>query len=366
MSHIRTAKTWAPYMAWAKHHPPCDLDLCGSNLLHCTLDEIPGLAESLELSARNDEGYPPLVEAIAQRFGVGTECVATATGAAGACFLTLGALIRPGDKVLAEWPGYDPHIGAARLLGAEVEILPRPAEEGFKLDPDILAQKLNTGIKAVILTNLHNPSGTYTPPSTLMQIADIAAAVGTKVIVDEVYLEAAFGQDTEPAAGRHEAFISVSSLTKAFGLAGLRIGWALADRDTVRRIRRVRDVVDGVGAVPAEHMGALAFGHIDALLERARSILAPNSLMLREFVESREELEWVPPPLGSPIGFPRLVGREDAEPFVELALREFDVGVVPGSLFGEPSHFRIAVSGETQVVGQGLEALGKALDRTRS
>ena len=363
MSPIRTVERWAPYMAWAKHHPPCEFDLCGSNLLHCTVDDVPGIADSVELSARNDEGYPPLVEAIARRFDVGTERVATATGAAGTCFLTLGALIRPGDTVLAEWPGYDPHIGAARLLGAEIEILPRPWEGQFSLDPDMLAQKLNTGIKAVIVTNLHNPSGSYTAPSTLLDVADIAEAVGTKVIVDEVYLETAIDEDTRPAASLHEAFVSINSLTKSFGLAGLRVGWALADPDTVEQIRRVRDVVDAVGAVPAEHMGALAFAHMDHLRERARSILAPNSQMLRDFVESRDELEWVPPPAGSPLGFPRLLDAHDAGPFVDMALQEFGVGVVPGEQFGAPARFRIAVSGDPQMVEGGLDALGRALDK---
>jgi aspartate/methionine/tyrosine aminotransferase len=363
MSHILTAEHWAPYMAWAKHHPPCELDLCGSNLLHCTVDDVPGLAESIELSARNDDGYPPLVDAIARRFGVETDRVATATGAAGACFLTLGALIRPGDRVLAEWPGYDPHIGAARFLGAEVEILPRSWDEGFRLDADVMAQKIHTGIKAVIVTNLHNPSGVYADPTVLADIADMAEKVGTTVIVDEVYLEAAFDEETPPAAAIHDAFVSINSLTKSFGLAGLRVGWALAEPETVQRIRRVRDVVDAVGAVPAEHMGSLAFAHIDQLLERARRILEPNSRMLRDFVESREELEWVPPPPGAPIGFPRLRDTEDAEDFVHMARVEFGVGVVPGDLFGAPSHFRVSVSGDGGVVEEGLDALGRALDK---
>jgi aspartate/methionine/tyrosine aminotransferase len=363
MSNYGSAESWAPYMTWAKQHPPCEYDLCNSNLLHCTLDDLTGARDSLELFARNDEGYPPLVEAIAHRFGVGTERVATATGAAGACFLTMGALVRPGDTVLCEWPGYDPHIGAARFLGAEIRTFARSWWDGFKLDPDALAQEITTSTKAVILTNLHNPSGVYTDPWTLMAVADLAAAVGTKVIVDEVYLEAALGQDTTPAAGRHEAFISVNSLTKSFGLAGLRVGWVLADPATIAKIRRVRDIVDGVGAVPSERLGVLAFDHIDRLLARARSILKPNALMLRRFVESRAELDWIAPAEGSPIAFPRMVGVEHADAFVEMAREEFGVGVVPGSFFGAPPHFSVAVAGEKRMVEDGLEALGKALDK---
>lgn len=354
--------TWAPYMTWAKHHPSARYDLTGSNLLHCTLDDLKGGRQSLELFAKNDEGYPPLVEAIAQRYGVGTERVATATGAAGACFLALGALIRPGDVVLVEWPGYDPHAGAARLLGADVRTFSRAADDGFRLDPDVLAREMLVRPKAVMVTNLHNPSGVYTDPWALMHVAQVAEAVGAKVIVDEVYLEAISGVDTTPAAGRHEAFISVNSLTKSFGLSGLRVGWALADPHTVARMRRVRDVVDGVGAVPSERLAVLAFEQIDRLLARARAILEPNFYLLKRFVETRPELDWVAPADGASVAFPTLVGVEDAEPFVDMARRQYGVGTVPGRFFGAPAHFRIAVAGEKRVLEDGLEALGKALD----
>ncbi len=145
MSPTRRPDSWAPYMTWAKHHPPARYDLRGSNLLHCTLDELPGGREALELYAHNDEGYPPLVEAIARRYGVATERVATATGAAGANFLTLGALIRPGDTVLAEWPGYDPMAGAARFLGAHVSTFERSWDDGFRVNPDRIAHELTPG-----------------------------------------------------------------------------------------------------------------------------------------------------------------------------------------------------------------------------
>jgi hypothetical protein len=155
----------------------------------------------------------------------------------------------------------------------------------------------------------------------------------------------------------------VNSLTKSFGLAGLRLGWALADPETIERIRRVRDVVDGTGAAPSERLGVLAFEHIDRLLERARGILEPHWTMLKRFVESRDELDWVAPPMGSCVAFPRLVGVADAEPFVDMAREEFGVGLVPGRYFGARAHFRIAIGGERRTLEEGIEALGRALDK---
>ena len=354
-------ESWAPYMTWAKHHPPAKYDLCGSNLLHLSLDELKGARESLEISGSNDDGWPPLLEAIAMRYGVATDRVATGNGAAGAAFLVMGALLRPGDRVLVEFPGYDPLVGAARFLGADIRFFDRTWDRAWKVDVDQLAQEFTPSTRLIILTNLHNPTGVYTDPWTLLKVGDLADAVGAKVLVDEVYLETITTRDTTPAATRSEAFISVNSLTKAFGLGGLRVGWVLADTATIQRVRRLRDIVDAVGSVPSEQLGVMAFAHLNQLLVRAREILQPHALMLRRLVETRPELDWVAPAGGS-IGFPRLLGTDDAEPFVDFAREKFGVGVVPGRHFGVPAHFRVAVSGHRSAVEGGIQALGTALD----
>jgi hypothetical protein len=348
-------------MTWAKHHPPAKYDLCGSNLLPLSLDDLKGARAALEITGANDEGYPPLLEAIAMRYGVSEDRVATGNGAAGAGFLVMGALLRPGDRVLAEFPGYDPLVGAARFLGADVQYLERSWENGWKLDVDQLARDILPATRLIILTNLHNPTGVYTDPWTLMKIGELAEAVGAKVLVDEVYLETISTRDTTPAATRSDVFISVSSLTKAFGLGGLRVGWVLADPDTILRVRRMRDIVDAVGPIPSERLGVIAFQHIDQLVARARYIIEPHALLLRRLVETRPELDWIAPAGGS-LGFPKLLGTDDAGPFVDFAREEFGVAVVPGRWFGQPAHFRVAVAGRRREVEGGLDALSRALD----
>ena len=235
------------------------------------------------------------------------------------------------------------------------------AKARFNVSKDAPETAVPPTTKVIILTNLHNPSGVYTDPWTLVAIGEMAEAIGAKVLVDEVYLETLTDQDTTPAAARSDVFISISSLTKAFGLAGLRVGWILADPSTIQRVRRVRDVVDGTGAVPSERLAVLAFEQIDRLLARARHILEPHAHMLKRFVETRSELDWAAP-AGGPIGFPKLVDRDDAEPFVDYALEHFGGGVVAGRHFGAPAHFRVAVGGRRRAVEEGIEALSKALD----
>lgn len=361
MNDARWPSTWAPYMTWAKHHEKARYDLTGSNLLPCSIEELPGARDALRLYGRNDDGWPPLVESIAARFGVGVDRVATASGASGANFLALASLLRPGDHVVAEWPGYDPQMGAARFLGAEVSTFARGWDRAFRLDPDAVAAALTPRTRAIVLTNLHNPSGVYADPEALDRVGDLARDVGARVLVDEVYLDALESVDRAPAATRDPVFVSTNSLTKSYGLAGIRVGWMIADRETTERALRVRDVVDAVGSIPSEALGVVAFRHLDALLERARGVLDPGAAMFRTFMASRSELEWVEP-IGGSVGFPRMAGVEDAEPFVNFAASEFDVGVTPGRFFGEPAHFRVAVAGERHVLEAGLDALSRALE----
>ncbi len=354
----------APYMHWAKTHHLAPHDLTGSNLLPVTLDELPGAADALALSGRNADGFAPLVEAVAARYGVAPERVATAPGTSGANFLAMAALLRPGDEVLIERPTYGPLLAVADMLGATVQRFERTAENRFQPDPDDIAAALTPETRLVVLSNLHNPTGVLIPEDTLREIGRRADAVGARVHVDEVYLETAFEGSTPPAATLGDTFISTNSLTKAWGLSGLRSGWALASAEIAEAIRRARDVVDAVGSYPSDALATLAFGCMDGLLERSKAILVRNSRQLADVLSeaaSAGVVEWVRPPSGAPIGFPKLVGTDDAARFVRWALEDFGVGVVPGRFFELPAHFRVAVGGDPAVVEPALDALGEAL-----
>ncbi len=134
-------------------------DLAGSNVLSCTLDDLVGARDALLLSGSNDNGYQPLVDAIARRYVVRPDQVTTANGAAGANFQALAAVLEPGDDVLMERPGYDPLPGAARLLGANIVRFERRFEDGFALDPDAVARALTPRTRLVIITLAAQPDG---------------------------------------------------------------------------------------------------------------------------------------------------------------------------------------------------------------
>jgi hypothetical protein len=351
----------APYMRWSKTRPEPRFDLAGSNLLACTLDDLPGARDALELNGLNPDGYPPLVAAIAAHYGVAEARVATAAGASGANFLAMAALVRPGDDVLVERPAYDPLLGALRLLGARIHRFDRRFEDGYDVDPERVRAALAPATRLVVLSSPHNPSGALLSEAAFDGLARLAEEHWFHVLVDEVYLDGVYRDRPEPAATRSDRFLSTASLTKAYGLSGLRAGWIVAASTVAEAARRVRDVVDGVGAFPSDRLALLAFQNLDRLEARARAILEPNLAILDAFVTSRPELQWIRP-AGGNVAFPRFLGTADTTAFAERLLAEQGTAVVPGAFFEAPSHFRIAFSGARETLEPGLDAIGRALD----
>lgn len=351
---------WSPYVAWMKRAPEVTCNLMGSNLLHCRVEDLPGARERLKLDGLHEEGYGPLVDAIAARYEVQPEEVSLATGASGANFLACGALLSTGDEVVVERPTYDPLLGIPRFLGARIHRFDRVFEEDFQIDPDRVANAVSARTRLIIVTNLHNPTGALTSRDRMVAVGEVAEGIGAKVLVDEVYLESVHGTAVASAATISPTFVSTSSLTKAYGLSGLRAGWALADPGLVEAMKRVRDIVDGVGSFPSELLALLAFENLPALKERARRILEPNFALLAEFLRGRSDLEWVAP-VGGSVGFPRIPGLKDTWEFVERLRDRYETGVVPGRFFEMPAHFRVAMGGERDVLERGLVHLGEAL-----
>ena len=160
----------APYMEWARKRPAATFDLAGSNILSCSLDDLEGARAALSLSGSNDNGYQPLLDAIARRYLVPPEQVTTANGAAGANFQAMAAVLESGDEVLMERPGYDPLAGAARLLGAHIVRFERRFEDDFTLDPDAVARAMTPRTRLIIITSPHNPTGAVADRSALQAI----------------------------------------------------------------------------------------------------------------------------------------------------------------------------------------------------
>ena len=186
-------------------------------------------------------------------------------------------------------------LDVAHYLGARVKRLERKFEDEFAVDVDELERAITPETRLIVLTNLHNPSGALIPAETLRSIGEIAQRNGTRVLVDEAYLEMVFDADApsafrigeEIASSEENPFIVTNSLTKVHGLSGLRCGWILAAPVLARRIWRFNDLFGVNAAHPAEQLSVVAFDHLERFRERARSLLETNRALLDAFLASQ-------------------------------------------------------------------------------
>ena len=346
----------APYLEWAKRRPTPRFDLAGSNILACSIDELPGAREAITFDGKNESGYAPLIESIATRYGVAPEQVTTAQGASGANFLACAALLEPGDDVLVETPGYDPLLGAPRMLGARVNRFDRDLPT-LRLDPDRV-RAMTPRTRLIIITSPHNPSGAIADPAALEEIGWMAHANGAHVLVDEVYLDAASASDRGgvkrglTSATLGDAFVCTSSLTKSYGLFGLRCGWILSSADVAERVRRARDVVDGTGSIVAERLAALAFTHLDRLLARDSAARGRTAGIVREFLRSRADIDWMA--AGGTVVFPRCVASPHVTAFAERLLKRAWQRQSSRRRFFRPGAFRLGFGGATDALRGGI------------
>jgi aspartate/methionine/tyrosine aminotransferase len=347
------------YMHWAKFKPPARFALTGSEVPHFRLDSLPLVLEDLDLDGASHPRYAPLREAIAKRYGVSSDQVVAADGTSMANFLAMAALIAPGDEVLIEAPTYEPLLQAASFLGASVRRFDRRPEDGFRLDPDRVAAAVSERTRLIVTTNLHNPSSALAEEDELRAIGEIARRTGARVLVDEVYLDAAV-PPRRSAIHLGPEFVCTNSLTKVYGLSGLRCGWILAEPALAERMWRLNDLFGVNQAHPAERLACIAFERLDNVIGDNPEMLARNRAAFNTFTSGRGDLDCMSAEHGI-VAFPRWAGGGTER--LDAHLRErYEAAVVPGRWFEMPEHFRIGFGYPARHFEEGLARLGSALD----
>jgi len=354
------------YLDWIIHldwEPQFDLGTSEPQL-EVTPERLGLSAGDIVIDGHNALGYDRLRELLARRYSVSTENVLLSQGASMANFLICAALIRPGDEVVVERPAYEPLFRVPQLLGAAVRRVERRFENGYRLDPSDLRDQLTDRTRLIILSNLHNPSGALLENNVLREVGELAESVGARVLVDEIYLEFLFERTPPSAFHLGGPFIITNSLTKVYGLGGLRIGWAFCDPEMVRRAQRLYFTMGVHHPICAEVFGHAILGR-RAVWERwARACsrrIAENRPAVDAFIGGREDLQWVEPAAGL-IAFPRLRGAGSSTELAELLRRRFDTFIIPGRFFDDDRHFRLAWGAAGPALRQGLDHLAAALD----
>jgi aspartate/methionine/tyrosine aminotransferase len=348
------------YIEWAKLRSQARFNLATSGVVPYPIADLPVTIEDIELSGPSLYGYEPLQQALARKCQVEPDNVVAAIGTSMANYLAMAAVLQPGDDVVIESPAYDPLIGIARFLGANVKRFDRRMDHGFCAEPDSVDRAVTKATRLIVLTNLHNPTGALTDKDTLLKVGEIARGVGARVLVDEVYLEALFDEALLSSFHLGNEFIATGSLTKAYGLSGIRCGWILAEPPLARRMWRLNDLFGNIPAHPAERLSVIALANLDRISARAQALLKKNRVLIDQFLDSRDDLEIIRPQFGTVVA-PRVM-RGSADQLCELLREKYETSVVPGRYFDMPAHIRVGFGCDSEMLAGGLDRLGAALD----
>jgi aspartate/methionine/tyrosine aminotransferase len=298
----------------------------------------------LQCGYTESSGAPELRAAIAAMYDtIDAEEVVVTSCAEEAIFLVYHSLLGPGDHAVIETPCYESALQLARSTGAAVSEWRRSYPDGWAHDPDLLATLVGPATRVLYINQPHNPTGTLMEPATFEAVVEVAQDRGVRLFSDEVYRELEHDPRHRLAAAcdRDQQAISLGSVSKSYGLPGLRIGWLATHDDRARRaVIDLKHYTTICASAPSEQLSALALRHRGELLARNQDIVHRNLEHLDGFfARHAETFDWVRP-VASPIGFPRVQGLGDVDQLCQRLAR-FGVLLLPGSVYDEADHVRI-------------------------
>jgi aspartate/methionine/tyrosine aminotransferase len=347
------------YMHWSKTQSRARFNLATSGVAPFPLRELPVDLKTLEINGEASYGYEPLQKAVAAHAGVDPDCVVESFGTSMANHLAMAAILEPGDEVLIEHPTYGPILDVAQYLLANIKRFPRTKETGWAVNPESILRSITPKTRLIVITNLHNPTSVFTPDSILREIGDIARTIGALVLVDEVYLDAVYQRTPRASFHLGPEFVTTSSLTKVYGVSGLRCGWILARPDLAWKMRRLNDLFSATAVYPGQLLAVAAFKHLNRLREKARRIVDADRNLLKEFLAKQSGFSAVWTDWGT-TSFVQLRDGNTHD-FLERLRTGFDTSAVPGRYFEMPDHFRIGMGVNTEMFAEGLNRINQLL-----
>lgn len=347
------------YMLWAKTQGRAKYNLATSGVGSFPLRELPVTIDELEINGDSTYGYAPLQHAIARKCGVDPACVVAAAGTSMANHLAMAALLDPGDEVLIEQPTYELLTSTLLYLGAAVKTFVRDENNGYALDPAEVRRAITPKTKLIVVTNLHNPSSVLASDSVLREIGELARSIRARVLVDEVYLDAVYINTPKTSYLLGPEFVVTSSLTKIYGLSGLRCGWILAEPDLARAMWRLNDLFASIPAHPAELLSVVALEHREQIRQRARKIVEADRALLEDFMARQEGISTPRTEFGT-TAILRLT-KGSVDDFLARLRTDYETSAVPGHFFGLPNHFRVGMGVDTEMFREGLQRINRAL-----
>ena len=285
----------------------------------------------------------------------GNDNILVTNGTIGANMLVYKTLVEPGDRVISLVPTYQQHYSIPESIGADVDLLYLQEDLEWLPDLDLLKAKVLPGTKLIALTNPNNPTGALISAESLEKIADIAGEVGAWILCDEVYrgTDQQGNGKTKSIVDIYDKGISTAGMSKAFSLAGLRLGWIAGPEELIEKVMIHRDYdTISVGMIN-DHFATLALDNCDRLLERSQRITRQNLDYLAQWMSSQPKLSWVKPKSGT-TALVKLAMDMSSLDFCIALLKKESVMFTPGSALGMEGYVRIGYANNPEILVNGL------------
>lgn len=365
-----------------RHELHVRYDIAESGILPLSVNDLLGFVPPEERGAALEE---LLALPLGYNEAVGTEALRTAlaatyarceagnilvtTGAIEANFLLFNVLLDAGDHVIAPYPAYQQLYSVPQAIGCDVSLWRIRPENGFRYDVDELAELIRPQTRLIVLNTPHNPTGAMIPAQDLRRIYALADGVGARVLCDEAYRWLAIPGGEEfapPIVDLGERGISVGTLSKPFGLPGLRLGWMAAPQEIVAKCWAMRDYVSLSPGKLNDALARLALRCREQIVARNSAIIGANLEAAQAWIDASDGLLSWQPPRG---GLLALLHYDLDVPSLELADRlatEYSVMLAPGSAFGYEGYLRIGIGQRPEIFREGLAAAGACFAALRT
>jgi aspartate/methionine/tyrosine aminotransferase len=321
------------------------------------LSTLTGLdLNSIKLDYGEITGSLPLKEAILSLYKTGAvDQITTVNGCLEANALVLDTLLEKGDHVICFVPGYQQFYDYPASLGCDVTKIELKEEDNWFPDPEAVAKVIRPETVLLIVNNPSNPTGTFFDKELLMKLIELCRKQGIWILADEVYLDL---DNCDSVSDLYEKGISTSSLSKHYGLAGLRLGWIKADAGLIKRINSRRDYTMISTGPLKDAVGYAVLQHRDKILNRSRTIIETNKKNLVRWLEKNPEYDVVLPKRGT-VCFLKYNYDYESKLLAETLLKEEGIFFVPGACFELENHLRLGLGQSEEMFADGLNALSK-------
>jgi len=341
---------------WLADHQLAKYNLAESGFVDFSLgkflsfcDENPANLEKISLMNPDTRGSIGLRREIVSCYQAAEiENVLVTVGVTEALFTFFNTILEPGDEVIVQFPEFQTLYELPAALGCEIKYLYLAKENGFIPEPGKIRELITAKTRLIIINNPHNPTGSVLDAETIREIGNIAAENDIYLLFDEHYKFLPLKEGTEQftsgfdiCRGLHKKIAAAGSITKCFGLNGLRVGWLLADPETIEECREFKHYLTHVTPPICDYLAEMALKHKGELILYVKRSILENLGRLNHFMKRHpNQFEYIEP-RGGLVCFPKLKNQPDASAFCKNLLTSHGISLLPGENFGMNQYFRL-------------------------